>query len=298
MKLAKLLHNPKAGEKGHNKEDLIGFVESEKWECRYSSTKDKGWEIIEPEIDFLIIAGGDGTVRKVTAEILNRKILDKKLPVAILPMGTANNIAKTLGISGEIPEIVRTWQEEKVKFFDVGRIEGLEESKFFLEALGYGIFPRLIKEMKEQDDSLQDTPEKALNLAWKILHDIIHLYNAKYCRLEIDGTNYSGKFLMLEVMNIRSIGPNLIVAPHGDPGDGTFDVVLVPEDKRNTLSDYVLALMHGEQVNFPFETIKARNITLEWEGQFMHVDDMLIKKGKATPISIQLQENTLQFLIP
>ena len=65
MKLSTLIHNPGAGAEKYSKEQLVSRIESLGFECRYSSTKKKGWKEVESDTDFVIIAGGDGTVRKV-----------------------------------------------------------------------------------------------------------------------------------------------------------------------------------------------------------------------------------------
>src|SRR5688572_13921184 len=81
MKLAQLLHNPGAGEEAHSKKELIALIEETlDVECRYFSTKEKDWQDIEPGIDLLVIAGGDGTIRKVCRELLNRKRIDRQVP--------------------------------------------------------------------------------------------------------------------------------------------------------------------------------------------------------------------------
>ena len=152
MRKAKVLHNPGAGEGETTKRELVKQIESEGFKCSYSSTKQFRWENIETEdIDFLILAGGDGTVRKVAEELLGRKVIDKKLPLGLLPFGTANNIAKTLGMDKPAPEIIHGWHDATLKNFDVGRIEGLTEPTFFLESFGYGLFPKLMLEMKKKE---------------------------------------------------------------------------------------------------------------------------------------------------
>src|SRR5688572_1996720 len=61
MKVSTLIHNPGAGAEKYTKEQLTSRIESLGYECRYSSTKNKGWKDIDPDTDFVIIAGGDGT---------------------------------------------------------------------------------------------------------------------------------------------------------------------------------------------------------------------------------------------
>jgi len=125
MKVAKLVHNPKAGDEGHGKDELILQIKAAGVDCRYSSTKGWNWSKLEgvhpklshinsyrwrsgdrqqltapllvadqqrqfgmhpleEDIDFVVVAGGDGTVRQITKELLNRKVLNKTFPVALL----------------------------------------------------------------------------------------------------------------------------------------------------------------------------------------------------------------------
>src|SRR6478736_2313320 len=151
MKSAQLFHNPTAGEGDHSKKGLTEIIEAAGFNCSYSSTKEDGWEKMkEDKIDFVIVAGGDGTVRKVAEELLAKKVLDKKFPIALIPSGTANNIGHTLQLPKDVDAIVARWQNERLLQFDVGKITNLKGAKFFLEGLGYGVFPELIKAMKKR----------------------------------------------------------------------------------------------------------------------------------------------------
>ena len=49
----------------------------------------------------------------------------------------------------------------------------------------------------------------------------------------------SDAFLLVEVLNIRSIGPNLVFAPDASPSDGYFDVILAQECHREELLTYL-----------------------------------------------------------
>src|ERR1700693_2303775 len=108
MKIINLLHNPTAGNEDHSKEELISLLEENGYECRYSSMK-KDWKNLEEKVDFIVAAGGDGTIRKITKELLERKLSEKIWPIALLPLGTANNVAQTLEINGSTEEIIQSW---------------------------------------------------------------------------------------------------------------------------------------------------------------------------------------------
>ena len=294
MKYAKVLHNPKAGENEFSKKKLLAMIHAAGFECSYSSTKHKGWDDLEAtEADFIVLAGGDGTVRKVAGALL-----DKKLPVGLIPLGTANNIAKTLGLKGKTEDIIRGWNEKNVKKYDVGRIYGLKKASFFLEGFGYGFFPRLMKAMDENKHKLTDSPEKNLKLALETMHDIILTSKAQHCRITVDGADYSGDFLLAEVMNAQSIGPNLNLAPFADPGDGVLDVILISERQREEFANYVLNKLHDKEQPPVFNILKAKNLEIYWEGKLLHVDDEIIQLKKPQEVKIKLQEGVLEFLVP
>lgn len=298
-KRATLLHNPGAGEGEISKNDLLEKVEAAGFECSYSSTKQFRWENIDTDTsDFLILAGGDGTVRKVVEELLARKVIEKKPPLALLPLGTANNIAKTLQISGSPGDIISAWGTAAVKNFDVGVIKGFDESTFFLESFGYGLFPKLIREMKRQKkNDLPDAKER-LQAALEILHEMILKSPVKRCNLQVGGKDYSGKFLLVEVMNTRSIGPNLHLAPHSDPGDGEFEVVLIRENQRASLAEYVSRKLQGIEAPFDFPTMKCRDMAIEWQGRHVHVDDEYLNVEEPGEVKIEMRAGLLEFLVP
>src|SRR5262245_4822879 len=58
----------------------------------------------DPPAELVVAAGGDGTVADAI-----RATAGSDLPLAVLPLGTANNIAFALGASGPIEDQVRSW---------------------------------------------------------------------------------------------------------------------------------------------------------------------------------------------
>lgn len=298
MKYVKVLHNPDAGEGEHSRKKLIAQIEDAGFDCSYSSTKEEsGEKLIPKKFDFAVLAGGDGTVRRVAEEMLEKKLLEKKQPIALIPCGTANNIARTLGITGSIETIIARWNNDNVKKFDIGRIEELKNKNFFLEGFGYGVFPQLMKEMKKRGGKSDDREEE-LKTALTKLHEIVLSYKARSCKIIIDDTIYAGEFLLVEVMNTRSIGPNLNIAPTADPGDGEFDVIMVHKDERAVLADYVKRrLENGKDESVSFKSIKAKKITIEWHGKLLHADDTLISLDERQSINIELLPGILEFLV-
>ena len=299
MPTVQLLHNPAAGDEEHSKKKLVKSIESRGYVCRYYSTKEKGWNKIEDDVDFIALAGGDGTVRKVTGKLLDRTLLDKQFPIGLLPLGTANNVATTLGLQKQnTDELIDSWQTAQKKNFDIGIVKGLEDPAFFLEGYGYGLFPYLMQEMKAVGEKETETPDEKINRALRVLHGLVQSYEAKVCRLEVDGNDYSDKFLLVEVMNTCSLGPNLHLAPNADPGDGYLNVAVVTENQRADFSQYLLDCIHGHCVPFSYQTYKARKVSLQWEGKLAHADDELIKVRKSIQVEVEIRAGVLEFMVP
>ena len=103
-----LIHNPRAG--NHDDEgaaELRKLLKDAGHKLRYQSAKDEDWKrSLKKPADLVVVAGGDGTVGKVT-----RRMVGRGVPLAVLPSGTANNIARTLGLIGRpFEELVRSWE--------------------------------------------------------------------------------------------------------------------------------------------------------------------------------------------
>ncbi|GAB3169626.1 diacylglycerol/lipid kinase family protein [Telluribacter humicola] len=298
MPLAKLIHNPGAGEEEHTPKDLIRLLESKGYTCEYSSIKEKGWDEISPEVDFLVIAGGDGTVRKVAKKLLNKKLLEKPVPLTILPLGTANNIATTLKLNREISEVVARWNMKQPRHFDVGKVSGLPDINFLIESLGFGTIPQLIREFKDKYKKNFDSPAEEIRAAQQLMHHILPTCNPAGCRIMLDGEDYSDDYIIVEVMNIKAVGPKLMLAPDADPGDGAFDVVMVKGSQREALGNYLLDSIHDHPTEMPIKPVKAKSIKIAWEGSVMHIDDEVLKLKKPIEIEIELKSGLLDVILP
>ncbi|MFC3197041.1 diacylglycerol/lipid kinase family protein [Parapedobacter deserti] len=300
-KHAHLFHNPKAGDHHHIKMDLIETVVSCGFTCKYNSTKAKGWGRIKNETALVVIAGGDGTVRQVMKKLLARKVLDKRLTVALLPAGTANNFAKTIGASASLANLGHTIAHWNPRPIDVGAIRNLRESKFFLEGMGCGLLPRLIKAMGDTDLSNVKSADEELDIALGKLVEIAQHYKPKWGQFKVDGVVYEDNYLLAEVLNIKSVGPNLELVPHADPSDGIFHVVLLKEADREAFIEYVQNLRikaHRKASPIPWQLIEAnRDIIIRSDNRLIHVDDELITVRKRQPFKIEIRAGIVDFLV-
>src|SRR4051794_13982839 len=93
---ATLIHNEKAGDKRHNRAALVALLEGAGYAVAYFAAKHSDLaEALGHPAELVVAAGGDGTVARVVAQARS-----DGPPIAVLPLGTANNIATSLGIGG------------------------------------------------------------------------------------------------------------------------------------------------------------------------------------------------------
>jgi diacylglycerol kinase (ATP) len=296
MTEATLLHNPKAGDEEHSKKELLDLLKENGYNCRYSSTKKDDWNKFDTDVELLIVAGGDGTVRKVITALADRKMLGKTPPIALIPLGTANNISKALNISGNEKEIIESWKKKKPRKFDVGIIDGADKTNLFLEAFGFGLFASFMNKLAQEKSTKKDTVEEEISTVLQAFHQYIFGYQLRKCTLEIDGTDHTGEYLMAEVMNINHIGTNFELAPKADISDGKMEVVLVDDKHRAELSDYILKKIKGEESRISLPTIKAETVRITWDGTKAHADDTSLVLTPFAEIKIDIKPGLLQFL--
>lgn len=296
MKHIRIFHNQSAGSTQYSRQQLISSITSAGFDCSYYSTEKDHWEkLIPEEADCIAIAGGDGTVHKIAAELLQHEMLDKRFPIGLIPCGTANNIARMLNITGTPEEIAESWKLKKIQPFDVVKISGIKDKEFIMEGLGFGVFPKLIKKMSDVEEA---DPEKKLRMALKQLHKIILNFKPKKCTIKIDDKEASGNYLMVEVMNIQSVGPNLNIAPTANVSDGLLDVVLIPESQRTELARYIQSrLLYGKDEAFFGISLKASDVKVEWDGKLLHADDNLVELKKPAIIELSVRKGVLGFLV-
>ncbi|HRO43047.1 MAG TPA: diacylglycerol kinase family protein [Flavipsychrobacter sp.] len=297
MHRARLIHNPNAGDGKYTNDELISLLQDKGYTITYANAKKGGWDYWDEDDDIIIVAGGDGTVRKLVKKLVRRQLIDKRFPIAVLPLGTANNIASTLYANKEVPAVIAQWSEPHTRAMDIARVRGIEEENFFMEGLGIGVFPKLMKEMKEQDDSEDENAKEELRTAQQLFAEIVSNYKPRFCHLMIDGEDFSGSYVLIEIMNMQAVGPNLELAPRANPSDGLLDVVLVRAEEQEKLAKYALLRSQGKEASYQFQTVQGKDIRMQWSGSLIHVDDQLLRVEKNTTVHIQLEPGLLLFYI-
>ncbi len=297
-----LVHNPKAGdESAPTRGQLKALVEEAGHEVRYQSVKDdRWWRVLKKSADLVAVAGGDGTVGKVA-----RRMIGSETPIAVLPIGTANNVARTLGIADRtVTQLIPSWGSSKRRVLCAGKAVGPWGERHVIEAVGCGLFAAAIPRI-DANETMAELPETEVRLTYtvQILRDELAECPAIHVAAKLDGRDISGKYLLFEAMLMKFVGPNLHLAPRVDHDDESFEIVMVEERDRARLIHHLKEWQEGSLWPAELHTLRGSRLELEWTGFPMHVDDAPWPPGEAVPtgpvhIELTVEPRALAFLIP
>jgi diacylglycerol kinase (ATP) len=300
-----LIHNPDAGDDQQpSGDELLKLIRRAGHTACYQSSKDENWRsALEQSCDIVAVAGGDGIVGTVAKQLIGRRV-----PIGVVPMGTANNVATTLGLTNKtINKVIAGWTSGRRVNFDLGVASGPWDLKWFIEGVGVGLFTETMYRLDITNNAdlahLEDTGEKVTSVV-EILKNRLPSFTPNKLKVTLDGRDMSGDYVLLEVMNISYIGPNLCLAPHANPSDGLLDIVFVSKDEQDNLSRCLSHCIEGRLPHPGLTVRQGRQLQIEWEGFTLHIDDELWPdKGSPFPLSpnfidVTVERQALQFLVP
>jgi diacylglycerol kinase family enzyme len=300
-----LIHNPEAGSDDQlSGEDLVRIIREAGHSVIYQSSKHADWrEVLEQPTDLVAVSGGDGIVGKVAKRLVGKRVL-----LTILPMGTANNIAATFNLKrSPLDQLIAGWMSARRIKFAVGVATGPWGSEFFIEGVGAGAFADMMSRLDARgniDLAHHEEPDKKIQSALQILKIRLEGSPAINLKLTLDGRDLTGDYVLFEAMNVRSIGPNLCLAPDADPGDDMLDIVLVSNAEREKLDRYLSAQIAGAQRPPALTLHKGRRLRVECDELRVHIDDdVWPSHGEHPPFSpmiidITLHSESLEMLVP
>jgi diacylglycerol kinase (ATP) len=289
-----VIYNPTAGD-GIESDGLTALLQEAGHQADVVSRKGRWRDALASPADVVVAAGGDGTVRQVAVELAG-----SDTPMAILPMGTANNVGRTLGLLGDARPVMRSWHGMRPIPFDLGTVHAPWGDDILVESFGGGAIAALIG----SEEKPADSPVLLGQQSDRILHQFGEILEGEPLRawsVMVDGVRHDGEYAVVQVMNIRFVGPNLPLAPDADPHDGLFEVVLVGAEERQSLLRYTRDRLAMAAAELPqLRLIKGRNVTLEAPARVrLHLDDAPWPEeplGEPATISISVRPGALQLL--
>src|SRR5262245_54149324 len=215
-----LIHNDDAGHGVYSASDLVRLFRD--IGCDVERVGTSATEIeraLTMRPDVMLTSGGDGTVAKIAVALCG-----SETPMFILPTGTANNIARSVGIDAAIPILAGRLSTSRLSRLDVSRVhaDGYEEN--FVEAAGVGFIGAMLEEqhrpMLQLWRSLRSRLAGGVDRWERAARGVARLARREPARrLSIcaDGEDLSGEYISGVVMNINAIGPRILLAPDADP---------------------------------------------------------------------------------
>lgn len=283
-----LFHNKSAGSENHAADELAADVRRAGHEVVVIATEVR--ELVENvsvrTCELVVVAGGDGTVSRTACALAGRQV-----PLAIFPLGTANNTAKSLGIEGGIKKLIADWVHAELSDYDLATIHvGGGTLMPFSEAVGWGVFPDLMARTEEM--SSPDQRERTLERDRKLFREEIERAKPRAYELEVEGTLVRGAFLLVEIVNIPFIGPHVELSPESNPRDGHFELVLAGEPEREAL----LELTRGKPARLP--TRRVKHAIVRSDREHFHRDGSLVElERRPSECSVTVEPAAVQYLV-
>jgi diacylglycerol kinase family enzyme len=302
-----LIHNEDAGtDESHSAAQLLRLVRAAGHTVIYHPAKDLDWcSALKAATDLVAVAGGDGTVGKAAKSAMACEIA---VPIAVLPLGTANNIATALGLANyPLEELIASWSSARRVPFDIGVVRGPTGLRHFIEGLGIGLFAETMYRLDARNNidlAHLETADEKIASVLHMLDDRLHHFPAKELQISLDGHDLSGAYILVEIMNVSHIGPNLCLALEADPSDGLLDIALVSIHEREQLSQCLRDSKHGKLTGAALTVRQGRQLKIRWDRFPIHIDDQVWPDHAAnspplsSPLDVRVQHDALQFLMP
>jgi len=170
-------------------------------------------EAVTDGVGTVIVAGGDGTVCEAVEGLAEAG----RGRLAILPLGTGNDAARSIGVPLRLADTVRTVLAGRSRRVDAMTVDG----RVVLNAIGVGITGEINRRAAAM--------KKVRGIASYLTAAVASLasYRSARVRLEADGHTWEGAMTMLAVHNGPTTGGGFRLTPGADPADGLLDLCLV-----------------------------------------------------------------------
>lgn len=269
-------------------DELEDFCREHKIDCIRFTTSGQGDQLKLKELfyhekpDVVIAAGGDGTV-----SLCGNVLTATNTPLAIIPAGSTNGLAKELEIPLNSSDALNLLTSGKEKKIDTLLING--RNSFHISDLGFNA--RILKRVSKS------------SVRGRIFYFIYSFYEflrykpSKYEVRTAEGY-FKGKALMLIITNSRGFGYNLKVNPTGLIDDGVFEICIIKKFPKfhvfKLLYRVYTKTLHKSIYSRIIKATKATIYNLK-SGE-IHIDGEPVEM--ANKIDVEINPSGLTVLVP
>lgn len=237
--------------------------------------------------DLIIVSGGDGTIH----ETVNGFLRSTPLPIAIVPTGSGNLLARELGIPKKPKSAIRLIHAGGLRSIDVGAMTS--HDRVLLNALTLGYGSRIIADARKELKNLFGYPAYILTA----LRHMIRITRAKF-HCVIDGVekDFDAQMVMLAnvgltSLRLRKLGPRVL------PDDGRFNLILFRHRRFQDLLSILagIALPHRKP-SVRLASYLGKTFTLTSQPSLpLLVDGEACESGTVT---VEVRPRAAVFLVP
>lgn len=288
MDKVRLIYNPYSGENVILRElDRVVKMHQEKgYEVvPYRIQRDKSIDEALDDIEgykYILVSGGDGTVDSVV-NAMKRKNVD--LPIGILPLGTANDFGKFLGIPNKVEDALERILKFNPKPIDLGKVN----DKYFVNVASTGL---LTDVSQKTDVNLKNTIGK-LAYYLKGLEEIPNFRKLKV-KITTDEMVYDDTMYLILVFNGQTAG-NLRLATKAEVDDGYLDLIIIKAVQLYEILPLFIKILKGDHLDSKKVVyVKTKKIKIETdEGIVTDIDG---EKGPDFPLDIECIQGGINVL--
>lgn len=282
--------NPISG--GIDKEDLdariVEFCRNEGIEPHFFHTTGEDdanriWFLSrELRPDAIVAVGGDGTVN-----LVGTMLIDKNVPLGIIPQGSGNGLSKDLNIPQDFEEALRMLTACNVHAIDTLEING--KPSLHLSDLGFNAL--IVKRFDEGDT------RGPAAYAWHVAREYVG-YQPREYEVVTDGETFKGKAFMIAIANANTFGSNAMINPEGMIDDGQFEVCILEEFPKLEGIGILYQLFNGEIHNSLRSRILQcrRAVILNLEREYLQIDGEIIDSPER--VEVVIKPGSLKVLLP
>ena len=289
MKKVRFIYNPYSGENIilHELDKVIKIHQNKGYQVapyRIEREKDisEAFDIIDDNYEYILIAGGDGTVDSVVNAMKDRGL---DLPIAVLPVGTANDFGTLLGMPQDVSEACEKILTTNPTSVDLGKIN----DKYFVNVASSGLFTDV---SQKTDINLKNTIGK-LAYYLKGIEEIPNFRKLKV-KLISKEVNYDGDMYLILVFNGQTAG-SFKLANKAELTDGMLDVIMIKAVPIRETIPLFIKILKGEHLESD-KVIYFKTDDIVIESKEDIVTDIDGEKGPDFPLHIQCIKGGIKVL--
>lgn len=227
----------------------------------------------------VVVIGGDGTVKFAASCLLN-----KHIPLAIIPAGSANGLAKELGVPTDVDKAFQLATDGSCRSIHLVKIN--DELCIHLSDIGFNAF--VIKKFENEAGRGMWGYIKA---SWKVLWQ----HEKMMVNLEVSGKIIKKSAAMIVIANATRYGSGATINPQGDLGDELFEVIIVKKISFKEIYKMMVSHLSFDPTKTEVYQTQSLKISSTVKAHFQVDGEYL---GKINEVNAKILPAALDIIVP